>query len=206
MSIPSNALEEYLEQLEEWSHKEQEKNLLSAYDEVLAPVVNSLASSFTLMYDDIEDHETVLQAQREACAARLQQRLQIPRHAELCEMSTEECIICCYCIPRQQRAVFLPCGHSGMCYGCALDTAISIHGACPLCRAPSYSIVTVESPLNPTSTRPFPPVGPDDDVSKVQYLQVTGPKQSFLDYYVSDMVTARNKQLQTAPAPRANDT
>ena len=38
----------------------------------------------------------------------------------------------------------MPCGHASMCYACALQTAISLSGLCPLCRTRTVAIVTYE--------------------------------------------------------------
>jgi hypothetical protein len=53
------------------------------------------------------------------------------------------CIICC-CDRPAYPACFVPCGHASMCYGCALDSAISLSGTCPLCRTKATAIVTYE--------------------------------------------------------------
>lgn len=53
------------------------------------------------------------------------------------------CLICC-CDRPAYPACFVPCGHAAMCYGCALDSAISLSGTCPLCRAKATAIVTYE--------------------------------------------------------------
>jgi len=54
------------------------------------------------------------------------------------------CIICC-CDRPVYPACFVPCGHASMCYGCALDSAISLSGTCPLCRTRASAIVTYEA-------------------------------------------------------------
>lgn len=53
------------------------------------------------------------------------------------------CIICC-CDRPAYPACYVPCGHASMCYGCALDSAISLSGTCPLCRTKASAIVTYE--------------------------------------------------------------
>lgn len=69
------------------------------------------------------------------------------------------CVVC-YEAPRD--AVFLPCGHSGTCLGCALDVYRTPRGLCPLCRTRIDQIVT----LGPRAVMP---------ASGLMVAEVAGP-------------------------------
>lgn len=65
-------------------------------------------------------------------------------HIDMNEIAVDANSLCIICFERIKNAVFLNCGHGGVCYACALDTCV-VSGKCPLCRSLISQIVIVES-------------------------------------------------------------
>mmetsp|Transcript_3883 Transcript_3883/g.5132 ORF Transcript_3883/g.5132 Transcript_3883/m.5132 type:complete len:360 (+) Transcript_3883:72-1151(+) len=85
----------------------------------------------------------------------------------LAQKDTEEkvCLLCC---DKPSNAVFVSCGHSEVCYDCALDTFIRSNASCPFCRALVQQVVTVNSKRKLHNE------------SGLVTAKVTGPHKSFL--------------------------
>jgi hypothetical protein len=67
-----------------------------------------------------------------------QQRAEAARLAE-----EEEAALCNLCCERRHNAVFLTCGHGGVCFSCAVDTYVRGRERCPFCRRRVGQIVCV---------------------------------------------------------------
>ena len=82
------------------------------------------------------DDESVLS--KSATARDFHQR----RAARMAE-DEEEASLCTLCCARKHEAVFLTCGHGGVCFDCAIDTYLRSRERCPFCRRRVGQIVTI---------------------------------------------------------------
>uniref|UniRef100_A0A7S2SUP2 RING-type domain-containing protein n=1 Tax=Rhizochromulina marina TaxID=1034831 RepID=A0A7S2SUP2_9STRA len=207
LSIPAPLLAHWSELYEAWQRAKEEENLKSALDEMVEPVVQSVLSWAGAK-------------PRSRSSSTVDKVIHRPLDPGNEADTGVTCIICCYDIPRGHRAVFIPCGHTGMCYSCALDTAIALGGRCPICRAETASVVTFtdlcrqppvstgggQSPLeSPAGDKNYPASsasssscdGPSQ--RNTWFAPVTGPLMTYLEEYIP----ARISESDGALAPPA---
>ncbi|KAJ8609193.1 hypothetical protein CTAYLR_008430 [Chrysophaeum taylorii] len=71
-----------------------------------------------------------------------------PEELLVAKRSPSSVVECLICADRDADAVLLPCGHSRVCYGCALEV-LSAKNACPVCRK-SVDQVVIYDPYAPS--------------------------------------------------------